>query len=153
MSAPELRDLTPADLERVVELEPILFPEPWSQRLYEEELALRSGRRYRAAVSQGELLGWSGVAFAAGEAHLLTLATIPEARRRGIARHLLADQIEAAIAQGIERMLLEVAVSNTAARGLYAAAGFAPIGIRRQYYRRSGEDALVLERDLHGSRR
>jgi ribosomal-protein-alanine N-acetyltransferase len=44
-------------------------------------------------------------------------------------------------------MFLEVAADNTAARALYAAAGYQQVGQRRGYYA-GGIDALVLARPL-----
>ena len=81
---------------------------------------------------------------AADEAEILTLAVRPERRREGIATRLLAAAMAAAAAHGARRILLEVAETNLAARMLYAAAGFRPVGRRVGYYA-SGEDALVLE--------
>ena len=52
-----------------------------------------------------------------------------------------------AAALGAERMFLEVAEGNAAARALYARTGFAGAGRRRGYYARadgSREDALIL---------
>jgi ribosomal-protein-alanine N-acetyltransferase len=46
-----------------------------------------------------------------------------------------------------EVMFLEVSTTNTAARALYGQAGFAQVGLRRQYYA-DGSDALVLSRRL-----
>ena len=80
---------------------------------------------------------------AADEAEILTLAVLPERRRQGIAARLLTAAMAAASGRGARRMLLEVAESNLAARRLYAAAGFRPVGRRARYYA-SGEDALVL---------
>ena len=39
---------------------------------------------------------------------------------------------------------LEVAVGNAPARALYAGADFRQTGLRRKYYRETGEDALVM---------
>jgi ribosomal-protein-alanine N-acetyltransferase len=96
------------------------------------------------------LLGRDGMAMlrvAADEAEILTLAVRPESRRRGAGRALLAAALEAAAAAGAARMLLEVAEDNAAARALYAAAGFGPVGRRPRYYP-DGRDALVLAAPL-----
>jgi ribosomal-protein-alanine N-acetyltransferase len=96
------------------------------------------------------LLGRDGMAMlrvAADEAEILTLAVRPESRRRGAGRVLLAAAMQAAAAAGARRMLLEVAEDNAAARALYAAAGFAPVGRRPRYYP-DGRDALVLAAPL-----
>jgi [ribosomal protein S18]-alanine N-acetyltransferase len=85
------------------------------------------------------------------EAELLTIAVAPADRRRGVGRALLSAFEAAALDRGASEALLEVAVTNDAARGLYAAAGYAEVGRRRGYYVRPGGppvDALVLARRL-----
>ena len=87
----------------------------------------------------------------AGEAELLTLAVAPEARRRGLARRLVARFLYQARLRNAERAFLEVAADNAPALALYGAAGFLPAGRRRGYYLASDghrTDALVLARDL-----
>ncbi len=84
---------------------------------------------------------------AADEAEILTLAVAPAARRRGVGAGLLAAAQALAAARGAQRMLLEVAEANTAARALYRAAGFHEAGRRRAYYE-DGTDALLLARRL-----
>ena len=84
---------------------------------------------------------------AAGEGEVLTLAVDPPARRRGLARGLLAALLTAAEAAGLEAVHLEVAAGNAAARALYRGAGFRETGLRRGYYRLPGgvrEDAVLM---------
>lgn len=87
---------------------------------------------------------------AADEAEVLMLAVAPPQQRRGHARALLDAAVAAARQAGATRLLLEVARDNDRARGLYAAAGFREVAVRRGYYRRGGSpvDALVLDRPL-----
>lgn len=77
---------------------------------------------------------------APGENEILNVAVDPAERRTGIARRLLADAL--ARAQGA--WFLEVRASNTAAIGLYEAAGFHRAGRRPQYYYQPAEDAIVM---------
>ena len=81
------------------------------------------------------------------EAEILTLAVVPEARRGGIARRLLAGAMQRAAAAGATEMFLEVAATNLPARALYDRAGFVRVGRRARYYA-GGGDALVLRADL-----
>lgn len=84
---------------------------------------------------------------AAGEAEILTLGVIPDARRRGLARLLLDETASRAAAEGAERLFLEVAEDNLAAQALYAHAGFVRVGRRPDYYAREGGTrvaALIL---------
>lgn len=88
---------------------------------------------------------------AADEAEVLALAVPSAARRRGIARALLAAAMDRAAASGVARLLLEVSVRNEAALALYRSVGFAEVGRRKGYYTEPGRrpvDALVLAADL-----
>ena len=60
-------------------------------------------------------------------AGLFNVATIPEARRRGVARSILVAVATWAAGQGAERMYLQVTVQNQAGLSLYAGAGFVPL--------------------------
>lgn len=91
------------------------------------------------------------VQHAADTAEILTLAVRPGLRRRGAGRRLLAGASALAAAGGADRMLLEVAEGNLAARRLYMVAGFTLYGRRPGYYGGSGpdrEDALLLALDV-----
>ena len=85
------------------------------------------------------------------EAEVITLGVHPRRRRAGIAGLLLADACAQALAGGALSLVLEVAADNVAARAFYAAQGFAEVGTRPGYYRRSRTapaDALILRRRL-----
>lgn len=81
---------------------------------------------------------------AADEAEILTLATMPAARRQRIGQRLLTAGLEWATGSGAARVFLEVSEANAAARALYAGAGFISCGRRRHYYL-DGSDAIVLQ--------
>src|SRR4029453_1773193 len=46
--------------------------------------------------------------------------------------------------RGATACTLEVRVANHAAQGLYHQFGFAPVGIRKNYYAATAEDALIM---------
>jgi ribosomal-protein-alanine N-acetyltransferase len=87
----------------------------------------------------------------ADEAEVLTLATDPARRRQGLARAALRTGEAAAEKRGATTIFLEVAEDNTAARALYAAAGYVPVGRRPGYYipkDGAAVAALVLRKGL-----
>lgn len=95
-------------------------------------------------VALGYALGW----WVVDELQLLAIGTLPVARRRGVARALLQHMIQAATEAGGRRISLEVARNNVAAVQLYESAGFRVFNVRRNYYRKTGEDALEMELEL-----
>ena len=97
------------------------------------------------AVEQPD--GFILIRVVADEAEILTLAVRPAARRSGLGGRRVEAAVVRAAALGAERMFLEVAEDNVAARALYARSGFVEAGRRRGYYARSDgsrEDALIL---------
>jgi ribosomal-protein-alanine N-acetyltransferase len=85
----------------------------------------------------------------AGEAaEIESLAVRPGARRQGIGRSLCEASMRWAAERGASRALLEVRVSNDAARALYESLGFREVAVRRGYYREPDEDGLTMERVL-----
>ena len=84
---------------------------------------------------------------AADEAEILTLAVMPDARRRGVGRLLLSGAVAVAESARAGTLFLEVSALNGPARTLYGQAGFAEVGRRRGYYA-DGSDALILRRRL-----
>ena len=87
-----------------------------------------------------------------GEAQILNLSVVPDARRQGLGRALLERFVDDALRTGADQIFLEVRVSNTAAIALYRSAGFEPVARRTNYYPASllavAEDALVMRKHL-----
>jgi len=84
------------------------------------------------------------------EAHLLNLSVSHTLQRQGLGRHLLAFFEARSREFGAHAMFLEVRVSNTPARSLYASAGYREVAVRRNYYPAAigREDAILMGKDL-----
>jgi ribosomal-protein-alanine N-acetyltransferase len=132
------------DLRYVLPIEAAVFPEPWSAAVFNSELALRHGRIYRAAWDVNEMAGYIGFMIVDDEAHITSIATAPIYQRAGVATSLIIDGITQLLTLGVKHLSLEVAVGNEPAQALYRRFGFAPVGVRKNYYRATGEDALVM---------
>ena len=81
------------------------------------------------------------------EAEIITLATRPQARRQGLARHLLCAASTTCRLNGADSLFLEVSAGNAAALALYGSMEFAPVGLRAKYYA-DQTDAVVMRRRL-----
>ena len=139
-----LEKLKRRDLRHVLPIEATVFPEPWTVAVFNSELALRHGRLYRAAWDGDQLAGYIGFLILDEEAHITTIATAPRYQRTGVGSTLIIDGIRALLTSGVKHLSLEVAAKNEPAQALYRRFGFAPVGVRKNYYPITGEDALVM---------
>lgn len=145
-----IRPMQLSDIDEVMVLEQVSFPEPWPRSLYERELRANRLSWYRVIAPEQVLPGWPSVLGQGGcwlmgdEAHIVTLAVNIAWRGRGLGKWLLLHLMAEARLQGATTITLEVRPSNAAARALYQQVGFSQIGLRKRYYP-NGEDALVLE--------
>ncbi len=138
-----LRELTAADVPAVAAVERRVFSDPWPESAFHSELS--QGLAWaRVAELDGALAGYLLAWMGAGAGHIGNVAVTPEARRRGVARALLEELLGRAGVVGVTRVTLEVRAANFAAQALYRAYGFRLAGLRRGYYRDTGEDALIM---------
>ncbi len=136
------------DVPELLVIEEAQFPEPWSRAMLLDEITNTDTRRYTVAVEGKRIVGYLGVMFVMDELHVNTLGTLTGEEGRGIATSLLNDAWEEARDRGVLRATLEVAASNSRAQSLYFRFGFKPVGVRKNYYERTHEDALILWADL-----
>ena len=148
-----IRPLQLADLPRVMELERLGYPNPWTEAVFQD--CFRADYRAWALELDGVLLGYAVVAYLFDEAHLLNICVAPSARGTGAGRRLLRHCIAASLHDSMQTLLLEVRRSNQAAANLYETEGFKVIGVRKGYYPDGNgrEDALVMSLRLRGDHR
>jgi ribosomal-protein-alanine N-acetyltransferase len=131
-------------LRGVLRIEAQVYPRPWSLGLFLSELALRTTRVYIVAKSGSTVIGYAGLMLTGTDGHVTTIAVDPAFHRRGIGSRLLLALSRAGIAAGCTALTLEVRVSNNAAQEMYRRFGYAPAGVRKNYYSETNEDALVM---------
>jgi [ribosomal protein S18]-alanine N-acetyltransferase len=139
-----LRRFRAEDVPPVAAVEREVFTDPWPDSFFLGELS-HPGVYAMIAERDGRLAGYLLAWLTGGTGHIGNLAVTKGERRRGVARRLLGDLLERAGSLGIRTLVLEVRVSNFAAQALYRAHGFRLAGLRRGYYRDTGEDALIME--------
>ena len=148
MTSWSLRLAQRRDVGELLVLEQAQFPEPWTRGMLLDEILNTKTRRYTVAVEDKLIIGYLGVMFVLDELHVNTIGTLPGHEGRGIASSLMDDAWHDAQLRGIKRATLQVATSNTRAQTFYYRYGFKPVGVRKNYYERTSEDALVLWADL-----
>jgi ribosomal-protein-alanine N-acetyltransferase len=160
------------DVDAVMQIELAAFSAPWSARAYQYELHHNASAHYFVAFAQNDdapmtrlafwqrwikmmrgqteangaepIIGYAGFWMMTDEAHISTIASHPDWRRRGVGELLMLAMIEAAAEHNARVLTLEVRVSNQDAQALYRKHGFNVVGERKRYYSDNQEDALIM---------
>ena len=113
------------------------FPseEAWDIAAFDGLLAQSSTQGF-GLHSETQLAAFLLVQFIRPEAEILTLATAPDFRRRGLAQKLVRDTESELRMDGLEKWLLDVAEDNPQAIAFYHKIGFREDGRRARYYKR-----------------
>ena len=139
--------LSEEHLDNIMEIELEAYPEPWSRSMFREEI--RNDRSYfTAAMRDGELIGYSGFWLVLDEAHITSVTVARTLRGLGYGRSQAQHLLEVARDRGVRLVTLEVRDSNASARKLYESLGFTAVGMRKGYYSKTHEDAIVMTKEL-----
>lgn len=136
--------MTSADLEAVAEVERAAYAVGWPATAFENEIQNNRLSRYVVLRRGDEVVGFGGLWLLVDQAHIVTVAVKPGARRQGYGRMIVHALIEIAIDAHMDSATLECRVSNEAARALYRHYGFYEVGERKRYYADNGEDAVIM---------
>jgi [ribosomal protein S18]-alanine N-acetyltransferase len=132
------------DLDTIDEIEQHSFKS--NNRTFRGEL-LREWARIDVAREGTRIVAFCNYWLVTTELHILSIATHPDYRGKGIATQLLAHVLEVARSSGCSLATLEVRRSNVPAIALYERAGFKTVHVRARYYQ-DDEDALVMLRGI-----
>ena len=131
-------------LRAVLRIEQQVYPRPWSLGLYLGELSNPGRRIYAVARVDTTVVGYAGMMLLGPDGHITTVAVDPAWHRQHIASRMLLLLSRQSAARGVENLTLEVRASNRGAQEMYRRFGFAPGGVRRNYYVENNEDAIVM---------
>lgn len=162
-----LRQMTMADMPKVMEGELRSYPHPWTEGIFIDCLL---SKRYSCWVLDAgtvkdnekisprdnieqqniELWGHIVISAVAGEAHILNLCVYPDMQSKGWGRKLLTEAEWIAKQHRAETCFLEVRPSNLSGMNLYQDMGYNEIGTRKNYYptENGREDAVVMAKTL-----
>ena len=139
-----IRKANREDSEGIYRLEIDTFSIPWSKEAivkgFENTFA-----NYFIAEEDNQIIGYIGVWKVLEEGQITNIAVHKDYRRRGIGKELIKTLMNFGREEKIEVFLLEVRKSNEAAKKLYEQMGFTHLGIRKNYYQKPTEDAVLME--------
>lgn len=138
-----IRKMAPDDIDRVAELEELIFSVPWSKSSFFDAINSKDDI-YLVAEADGIICGYCGLWGVVGEGQITNVAVAPEFRRKGVARMMLKELLKRAEADGIKEFTLEVRESNIGAFTLYKQLGFEEVGIRKNFYSKPIENAIIM---------
>lgn len=138
-----IRLMQVSDLEQVADLEKCCFSDCWSYKIL--EAGLHSPYDVYYVFEQEEKIrGYCNLRLLAGEGEVQRIAVLPQYRRLGLGRKMMDAMMNFSRENRAEAVSLEVRESNTAARRLYEAYGFAAEAVRKGYYHNPTEDAIIM---------
>ena len=141
-----VRKMEAGDAAAVAEIEYQSFPDPWSQKGVLETID-NPQAICLAAEKAGRVMGYLLAYTAADEAEIARIAVIREQQKQGIGRKILDILIDICREKKIRKLMLDVRKSNEGAKAFYTKAGFVEDGIRRGFYAKPQEDAVLMSRE------
>jgi [ribosomal protein S18]-alanine N-acetyltransferase len=140
--------MTIDDLDDVIKIENKSFSDPWSYQSFKRDIIFNNHSLYLCAYKGRNLIAYIGGWLIVNKLHITNLAVDPEYRRKGIATKLIDEIFKMSILQGINKITLEVRMSNDAAIKLYKKKGFIVVGRYLHYYSNNNEDALIMWKEF-----
>ena len=139
----EIRRISENDIEAVAVLEAEIFPDPWSAKsikdTYEQNHALILG-----AYQDDTLIGYVIFYYVLDEGEIARIAVSPSYRRQGVAEQIFVGLLDFCAKKDVDRILLDVRISNEPAIAFYRKSGFTDDGIRKNFYDNPKEHALLM---------
>lgn len=140
-----IRYMQKKDVPEIALLEKQIFSSPWSEKSFLDAQASEDNL-YFVAEEQGAIVGYIGIWTSFETADLCNLAVAEQYRKHLFAQGLLQEAVAALQKRKVERLLLEVRESNIPALCFYKKNNFQQIGIRKNYYSKPTEHAVLMER-------
>ncbi|MDI6591774.1 MAG: ribosomal protein S18-alanine N-acetyltransferase [Patescibacteria group bacterium] len=149
----KLRQFSFPDLDRILEIEKVSFPnrEAWS-REYFEKLYFKYPKGFIVAENKNEIVGYT-----IGQpknrvptkrvAEIISLAVAPDWRQKGIGKALIEFLINHFRQKNIKEIFLNVRTKNKAAISFYQKLGFKILKTIKNYYK-NGDDAYLMKKEI-----
>jgi ribosomal-protein-alanine N-acetyltransferase len=153
----KLRKFTPDDLQNVMHINRLCLPENYMDFFF-MDLHKRFPETFIVAEEDGKIIGYIMCRIEVGLAslglgglirkgHVVSIAVMPQGRRKGVAYALMTRAIEGMSQYKAKLCYLEVRVTNDPGVSLYKKLGFEVTRTLHGYYS-DGEDAYVMTKQL-----
>lgn len=144
----EITEAAETDLSEIERVERECFSVPWTAEQLRAYLPDEHHELLAAKKPDGSVTGYVGMMYVLDEGYISNVAVRPTYRRQGIGDGLIDRLLAFAALRELSFVTLEVRESNAAAIALYAKNGFRTVGIRKNYYEKPRENAILMTKFL-----
>lgn len=138
-----IESMTVDDIAQVAEIERQIFSIPWSEKTFRDSME-SDNTIYIVAKENDNVAGYAGMYLSFEEGNITNVAVNPLSRRKGIGEKIVRDILNRAYEKGVRDVFLEVRETNSVAIALYEKIGFKEEGIRKNFYDKPRENALIM---------
>ena len=144
---PIFRNMTEEDIAQVADLEKKVFSDAWSmQGIY--DTFCQQQAFVTVAEQDKKIIGYCIVYYVLDEGEIARIAVDNTVRRQGVGRGILDYVCHGCKTKKVKRILLDVRESNVSARHFYEQHGFHVDGIRKNFYEKPNENAVLMSKEL-----
>lgn len=136
--------MTADDIDGVLKVEESCFAIAWTRADFEREMNENKLAIYFVAKDGEKIVGYAGMWHVVTEGQITNVAVLEEYRGQKVGSLLMEALIKTAEEKEMIGITLEVKISNYPAQKLYSKYGFKPEGFRKNYYKDTNEDAIVM---------
>lgn len=141
----QIREMRETDLAQVEAIEQEIFSIPWSEKSFLSACTTPENI-YLVCLLEDEVAGYCGLWSVLGEGNITNMAVAEKYRRNGVAEALMKEMEERSRQKDVTIFFLEVRESNEAARRLYEKMGYEQIGVRKNFYEKPVENAIIMSK-------
>ena len=139
----KLENMSEGHIEHIVKIENECFSEPWTYNGLLSELN-NENSYFIVATINNTVVGYAGMHCILGDCYITNVAVLLPYRKMHIGTTLVKSLIEYANSKNFNFISLEVRISNEVAYDLYKTLGFVEVGIRKNFYKKPVEDAIIM---------
>ena len=125
------------------------FSDPWPEEAIVSQLP-DENHAFLVALDGEHVIGYVGMMKVLDEGYISNVAVTAAYRRRKIGEALIVELMRRAEMWDLSFVTLEVRESNEPAKALYAKYGFKQVGLRKGYYTKPKENAVLMTVYLKG---
>lgn len=135
------------DISKIYQIEKDSFKHPWNISQIKSEL-IRI-KNYNICIKENNnLLAYTFCRVESDFLEIMKIASTKSLRRKGLANLIMSKLNDFCIKKGINSIYLEVNSNNFEAINFYKKNGFKTDSIRKNYYQKSREDAILMSKKI-----